>query len=237
MVSLRDREIRAVMPKKEIRIRTMRMPLEKVDKSVENLRIISRIVYTITVEKRSILLSRLEHPGFPTAAAAVLALSLLNLGLSWTNNVILKSPLFLDSIFTAVGAAVLGPWAGMGIGLLTNLVMEPIYGVTGFYWPFAACNMATGLIVGLMSRRGAFTQGWHATAAVVLVTLANALLGGFIANLVFSGDTGVHRQHRLRLYRDGAVPVVRELLGPDTRQPDRQDAGGLPGIPGGGVDP
>lgn len=138
-----------------------------------------------------ILLTRLERPGLPAAAAAVLALSLLNLVFSWINNMILKSPLFLDSIFTAIGAAVLGPWAGMGIGLLTNLGMEPIYGMTGFYWPFAVCNMSTGLIVGFMSRRGAFDQGWHATAAVVLVTLANALLGGFIANLVFSGDTEV----------------------------------------------
>lgn len=143
------------------------------------------------MENRSVHFARLERPGFPAAAAAVLALSLLNLALSWINNVVLRSPLFLDSIFTALGAAVLGPWAGMAVGLLTNLGMEPMYGMTGYYWPFAVCNMATGLIVGLMSRRGAFSQGWHATAAVVLVTLANALLGGFIANLVFSGDTGV----------------------------------------------
>lgn len=143
------------------------------------------------MRNRNLPLNRIERPGFPAAAAAVLVLALLNMGFSWTNNVVLKSPLFLDSIFTALGASVLGPWAGMGIGLLTNLGMEPIYGMTGFYWPFAACNMATGLIVGLMSRKGAFNQGWHATAAVVLVTLANALLGGFIANLVFSGDTGV----------------------------------------------
>lgn len=143
------------------------------------------------MRNRNLPFNRIERPGFPAAAAAVLVLALLNMGFSWTNNVVLKSPLFLDSIFTALGASVLGPWAGMGIGLLTNLGMEPIYGMTGFYWPFAACNMATGLIVGLMSRKGAFNQGWHATAAVVLVTLANALLGGFIANLVFSGDTGV----------------------------------------------
>ena len=160
------------------------------------------------MENRAILQSRLQLPGFPVAAAGVLVLSLLNLGLSWTNNVVLKSPLFLDSIFTAVGGAVLGPWAGMGIGLLTNLGMEPIYGMTGYYWPFAACNMATGLIVGLMSRRGVFTQGWHATAAVVLVTLANALLGGFIANLVFSGDTGVQIDNIVSAFTETGLSLV-----------------------------
>ncbi len=125
------------------------------------------------------------------AGAAVLACSLLNMLFSWFNNMLLKSPLFLDSIFTAVGAGLLGPSAGMIIGLLTNLGMEPIYGMTGLYWPFALCNMATGLIVGLVARRGALQQGWQLTATILLVTMANALLGSVIANLVFSGNSGV----------------------------------------------
>ncbi|NLJ45701.1 MAG: ECF transporter S component [Treponema sp.] len=137
----------------------------------------------------------LLYPRSWIAVPAVSVLAFLNLLFSWTNNVVLKSPLFLDSIFTAVGASILGPWAGMAVGLLTNLGMEPVYGMTGLYWPFAACNMATGLIVGIMARRGAFSRAWHATLAILLVTLANALLGGFIANLVFSGDTGVAIDH------------------------------------------
>ncbi len=143
------------------------------------------------MKNRKIDLAGLLYPRPGFGVAAVPALALLNLLFSWTNNRVLRSPLFLDSIFTAVGAAILGPWAGMAVGLLTNLGMEPVYGMTGLYWPFAACNMATGLIVGIMARRGAFSRAWHATLAILLVTLANALLGGFIANLVFSGDTGV----------------------------------------------
>ncbi len=141
------------------------------------------------------------------SAVAVVALSLLNLLFSWTNNVLLQSPLFLDSIFTAIGAAVLGPWAGMGIGLLTNLGMEPVYGMTGLYWPFAACNMATGLVVGLMCRHGAFSRGWHASLAVLTVTFANALLGGFIANLVFSGDTGVQIDHIISAFTETGLSL------------------------------
>ncbi len=129
------------------------------------------------------------HPLAGLATVAVL--SLFNLLFSWTNNMVLRSPLFLDSIFTAIGAVILGPFGGAGIGLLTNLGMELVYGRTGLYWPFSACNMATGLIIGLMSRKGVFTRSWHASLAVLAVTAANALLGGFIANLVFAGDTGV----------------------------------------------
>jgi energy-coupling factor transport system substrate-specific component len=140
-------------------------------------------------------------------AGAVVALSLLNLLFSWTNNVLMQSPLFLDSIFTAVGAAVLGPWAGMGIGLLTNLGMEPVYGMNGLYWPFAACNMATGLIVGLMSRHGAFSRGWHASLAVLAVTFANVLLGGFTANLLFSGDMGVPLDHIISAFTETGLSL------------------------------
>jgi hypothetical protein len=51
--------------------------------------------------------------------------------------------------------------------------------------------MATGLVVGLMSRYGVFSRSWHASLVVLAVTFSNAILGGFIANLIFSGDTGV----------------------------------------------
>jgi energy-coupling factor transport system substrate-specific component len=138
---------------------------------------------------------------------AVMALSLLNMLFSWANNVVLQSPLFLDSIFTAVGTAVLGPWAGVGIGLLTNLGMEGVYGMTGLYWPFSVCNMATGLIVGLMSRQGAFIRGWQASLAVLAVTLANALLGGFVANLVFAGDTGVQIDHIISAFTETGLSL------------------------------
>jgi len=160
------------------------------------------------MKNRKLDVARLLYPGFWAAVAAVPALALLNMAFSWTNNEVLKSPLFLDSIFTAVGAAVLGPWAGMGIGLLSNLGMELVYGMTGFYWPFGACNMATGLIVGLMARRGAFSRGWHVTVAVLAVTLANALLGGFIANLVFSGDTGVQIDHIVSAFTETGLSLA-----------------------------
>jgi energy-coupling factor transport system substrate-specific component len=135
------------------------------------------------------------NDGLWRISVAVAACSLLNLLFSWINNELMKSPLFLDSIFTAVGAALLGPYGGMAIGLLTNFGMELVYGMSGLYWPFAICNMATGLIVGLMVRRGVFKQGWQVTVAVLLVTFANALLGSLVANIVFSGNSGVQIDH------------------------------------------
>lgn len=160
------------------------------------------------MKKPSFSLSYLDRPGPSGLFIAILGLSLLNLGFSWLNNIVLTSPLFLDSVFTAVGAVLFGPWAGMAIGLLTNLGMEPLYGMTGFYAPFAACNMATGLILGLMARKGVFNLAWHVTLAVVLVTAANAILGGFIANLVFSGSTGVQIDNIVSAFTELGLSLV-----------------------------
>ncbi|MDC7234377.1 MAG: hypothetical protein PQJ58_14180 [Spirochaetales bacterium] len=115
----------------------------------------------------------------------------MNLGLSWVNNIVLQSPLFFDSIFTAVTAALLGPAAGILTGLFTNLGMEWIYDFTGLYYPFAFCNMATGLIVGYAARQNWIKTTYQLILVIIATATANALLGGLIANIVFSGDTGV----------------------------------------------
>ncbi|MBF9014427.1 MULTISPECIES: ECF transporter S component [unclassified Oceanispirochaeta] len=123
---------------------------------------------------------------------SIIAISiLLNLALSWFNNTIIKSPIFLDSIFTILSAMILGPIAGITVGALTNAGMEFIYGFSGYYCPFAACNMLTGLIIGIMSRRRLFDKSIYLTLAVLLLTLANALMGSFIAFFVFKGYTNV----------------------------------------------
>lgn len=115
----------------------------------------------------------------------------LNLGFSWFNNEIIRSPLFIDSIFTAAGAVCFGPLAGTVIAVLTNLGMELLYGFTGYYWPFMICSISTAVILGFMAKGGYFKKQFHLTLAIIAVTLSNALLGAFTSYLLFSGDSGV----------------------------------------------
>jgi len=131
----------------------------------------------------------------------------LNLILSFFNNIILKSPLFLDSIFTAVAAVLYGPVIGMGIGLISNIGMEFIYGFTGIYWPFAMCNLATGLILGLMSRNGYFTKNIHLPLAILAVTFTNVILGSLIAYFVFDGYTLVQIDHIVSALADLGMSI------------------------------
>jgi energy-coupling factor transport system substrate-specific component len=127
-----------------------------------------------------------------TAFPLIFSGSALNLLFWWLSNDVIKSPIFMDSLFTAVAGALYGPWAGIFTGLGTNLLIEGVMGFPGIHWPFALCNMATGLIVGIMAKRERnFLFGLNVTLTIVMVVIANSLLGTLIAIFVFSGDTEV----------------------------------------------
>ena len=128
---------------------------------------------------------------FRTYFLLIIPAVILNLLFSYFNNTVLESPLFLDSIFTAVAAVLLGPAAGVLTGLLTNIGMEFQYGMTGLFWPFGICNMATGFIVGSLHKKRYFETILQMTLAVLLVALVNAILGAIVAYFLFEGDSGV----------------------------------------------
>ena len=68
-------------------------------------------------------------------------------------NSALGGPLYLDSIGTAVVAAVVGPWVGAISGLLFNIVSALMGGIM-MSALFGICNIGTGLIVGYMTKWG-----------------------------------------------------------------------------------
>ncbi len=120
--------------------------------------------------------------GFLIFAAAA------NAALSWVN-MRLDSPLFFDSIFTAVAAALYGPIAGMVVGLVSHIIMEAVHGFNGLFIAFSPCNIATGLIVGAAARAGFFDSFHQAILCTVAVAAANSVLGAVIAYIVFGGHT------------------------------------------------
>jgi len=116
--------------------------------------------------------------GLAVALNVVLGTVVGTLSLSW---------LFLDAMGTIFAAVLFGPWWGMGVGIVTNLVLGVTNGPTEI--PFAVVNAAIGLSVGLIATRWGF--GWlPAIGAGVLVAVLAPLLGTPIAILVFGGLTG-----------------------------------------------
>ncbi len=139
---------------------------------------------------RPSLAARLRAP-LPAALLALVALPLANLAL---NRLILFTsvPLFLDSVGTALSAAVFGlPW-GLGTALLTNAYQEPFEGFAFRHLPFAICGMATALLTWLETRRRREPLIGRFMLLTVSVAFANALLGAIVATFVFGGGTGAN---------------------------------------------
>ncbi|MEK8131027.1 CD3073 family putative ECF transporter S component [Paenibacillus filicis] len=100
----------------------------------------------------------------------------------------LKIPfLFLDTIGTIFIAVVYGPFWGMLVGILTNLVL----GVTKSYTsiPFAVVNALVGLIVGYIAVKRRYTLSSSVIAGLILGVVCPAV-GTVIAVAVFGGLTG-----------------------------------------------
>lgn len=124
------------------------------------------------------------------AVFLVLAALIVNLGLSLINTA-LNLPFFLDSIGTAVVAAVAGLAPALIVAVGTNLLFEIAYGFSFTHLPFAICGIATVFIVRAFVRTGNFRNVGNVLVAGFAVALANAILGGIIAAFLFGGVTGV----------------------------------------------
>lgn len=101
----------------------------------------------------------------------------------------LALPLYMDSIGTAIVAAVMGPFVGAVSGVLYNVIGALING-NMLSIMFGICNIATAFIVGFMAKSGKFTTWVHAVVATILVALANAIMGAPIAVVVYGGIQG-----------------------------------------------
>lgn len=98
-------------------------------------------------------------------------------------------PLFFDTIGTLVVAAGFGILPGLITAVFTHFSWELINGLTGVYLPWMAINMSSALIMGYMGQKEMFSTPIHIVVAIVSITLVNAVLGAFIATVLYSGIT------------------------------------------------
>ncbi|MDA3939776.1 MAG: hypothetical protein PF693_10755 [Spirochaetia bacterium] len=98
-------------------------------------------------------------------------------------------PLFLDSIFTVVTAALFGIIPGILTGLFTNLFQEVLRGFPLYLYPFAIVNMTTGLLVGILVKHGYFSTFFGVFLVIIFTAFVNSLLGAIIVTIVFGGIT------------------------------------------------
>ncbi|MBI2332840.1 MAG: ECF transporter S component [Chloroflexi bacterium] len=100
---------------------------------------------------------------------------------------VLKLPVFLDSIGTVLVAVLCGPWAGALTGALSNTIAGIAIDPGWFpWWPVAAM---IGYMAGRMAQWGFFKSWWKVVVTGFVVALTAAIVSTPIAVYLFGGIT------------------------------------------------
>jgi energy-coupling factor transport system substrate-specific component len=101
--------------------------------------------------------------------------------------VLLKLPVYLDSIGTVLVAALCGPWAGALTGALSNTIWGLLIDPNALpWWPVA---FFIGFVAGWCARAGLFKSWWKVVITGFLVALTAALVSTPIAVYIYGGIT------------------------------------------------
>lgn len=101
--------------------------------------------------------------------------------------VLLKLPVYLDSIGTMLVGALAGPWAGALTGTLSNIIWGLAIDPNAFpWWPVA---FFIGLVTGFCAKAGLFKNWWKVAITGFLVALTAAIVSTPIAVYLYGGIT------------------------------------------------
>lgn len=99
----------------------------------------------------------------------------------------LRLPVYLDSIGTVLVAVLAGPWAGALTGTLSNIIWGLIIDPNSFPWfPVA---LFIGFVAGWCAVAGLFKSWWKVIIAGILIALTAAIASTPIAVLLYGGIT------------------------------------------------
>lgn len=124
--------------------------------------------------------------------------------------ILLKLPLYLDSIGTVVVGLLAGPWAGALTGILSNLV----WSITGLFpqaWAWIPVAAVIGILAGLFGRRFNRVIWW--LLGGLLTGIIAAILSAPIATAVFGGVTGTGQDFLVAFFRATGGSILEATLG------------------------
>lgn len=98
---------------------------------------------------------------------------------------VLKLPVYLDSIGTVLVGVICGPWAGALTGALSNIIAGIILDPGWFPWfPVAA---AIGATAGVMASIGYFKNWWKVVVTGFVIAVVATVVGTPISIAIFGG--------------------------------------------------
>lgn len=126
--------------------------------------------------------------------------------------VLLKLPIYLDSIGTVLVGMLVGPIAGLLTGALTNL----IWGLTGLnptYTPFFYVAAIIGLLAGIFTRIGWARNVWKWALAGLITGVVAAIISAPTSAIVFGGVTGAGTDLIVAALRASGAGILQATLG------------------------
>jgi energy-coupling factor transport system substrate-specific component len=100
--------------------------------------------------------------------------------------VLLRLPVFLDSIGTVLVGILCGPWAGALTGALSNTIWGLFNPDSLPWWPVA---LFIGLVAGLCANAGLFKNWWKVILSGFLIALTAAIVSTPISVYLYGGIT------------------------------------------------
>jgi energy-coupling factor transport system substrate-specific component len=126
--------------------------------------------------------------------------------------VLLKIPVYLDSIGTVLVGLLAGPWAGLVTGALTNLIWG-LSGLNAAYIPFFYVAAVIGLLAGLFGKAGWAQRLWQWLVAGLITGVVAAIISAPTAAVLYGGVTGAGTDLIVAALRASGASVLQATFG------------------------
>jgi energy-coupling factor transport system substrate-specific component len=126
--------------------------------------------------------------------------------------VLLKLPIYLDSIGTVLVGLLVGPIAGLLTGGLTNLIWG-LSGLNPTYTPFFYVAGVIGLMAGIFARLGWARQIWMWALGGLITGVVAAIISAPTSAIVFGGVTGAGTDLIVAALRASGAGIMQATFG------------------------
>jgi energy-coupling factor transport system substrate-specific component len=126
--------------------------------------------------------------------------------------VLLKLPIYLDSIGTVLVGMLAGPIAGLVTGALSNLIWG-FSGLNPTYTPFFYVAGVIGLLAGIFTRLGWARKAWMWALGGLITGVVAAILSAPTSAIVFGGVTGAGTDLIVAALRASGAGIMQATFG------------------------
>jgi len=126
--------------------------------------------------------------------------------------VLLKLPIYLDSIGTVLVGMLAGPLAGLITGALSNLIWG-LSGLNPTYTPFFYVAAVIGLLAGIFTRIGWARRIWMWALGGLITGVVAAIISAPTSAIVFGGVTGAGTDLIVAALRASGAGIMQATFG------------------------